>query len=45
VQDIQETTDEIRDGTNAAVVAAFKQDLPMLKMHLKLAKAALKAVK
>jgi putative membrane protein len=45
VQDIQETTDEVRDGTNAAVVANAKQDLPMLKMHLKLSKAALKAVK
>lgn len=45
VQDIQETTDEIRDGTNAAVVADAKHDLPMLKMHLKLSKAALKAVK
>jgi putative membrane protein len=45
VQDIQETTDEIQDGTNAAVVSDAKQDLPMLKMHLKLSKAALKAVK
>jgi putative membrane protein len=45
VQDIQETTDEIQDGTNASVVSDAKQDLPMLKMHLKLSKAALRAVK
>jgi putative membrane protein len=45
VQDIQDTAEEIKDGTNAAVVSDAKQDLPMLKMHLKLAKAALKAVK
>jgi putative membrane protein len=45
VQDIQETSDEIKDGSNAAVVSDAKQDLPMLKMHLKLSKAALRAVK
>jgi putative membrane protein len=44
-QDIQETADEIKDGTNAQVVSDAKQDLPMLKMHLKLSKAALRAVK
>ncbi|HYZ80011.1 MAG TPA: DUF4142 domain-containing protein [Solirubrobacteraceae bacterium] len=45
VQDIQETSDEIKDGSNAAVVSNAKQDMPVLKMHLKLAKAALRAVK
>jgi putative membrane protein len=45
VQDIQETADEIKDGSNADVISDAKQDLPVLKMHLKLAKAALRAVK
>ena len=45
VQDIQETSDEIKDGSSAAVVSDAKQDLPMLKMHLKLSKATLRAVK
>ena len=44
-QDIQETAGEIRDGSNPQVVGTAKQDLPMLKMHLKLSKAALRAVK
>jgi hypothetical protein len=33
------------EGGGSTVVAGAQQDLPMLKMHLKLAKAALKAVK
>jgi predicted outer membrane protein len=45
VQDIAATTDEIQDGTNAAVIADAKQALPMLKAHLKLAKAVLKGRK
>jgi putative membrane protein len=44
-QDIQETADEIKDGSNAAVISDAKEDLPVLKMHLKLSKAALRAVK
>lgn len=44
-QDIQETSDEIAMGTNSAVVANARQDLPMLKMHLKLSRAAYAAVK
>ncbi|MFL5860984.1 MAG: DUF4142 domain-containing protein [Solirubrobacteraceae bacterium] len=45
VQDIQETTGEIRDGSNTEVVANAKQDLPVLKKHLKMAKDALKTVR
>jgi putative membrane protein len=44
-QDIEETTDEIKDGSNAAVIADAKQDLPMLKMHLHLSESAYRAVK
>lgn len=40
VQDIQETSDEIKDGTNPAVRADARTDLPMLREHLKLARAA-----
>jgi predicted outer membrane protein len=43
-QDIMETTEEITMGTNAAAVADAKQDLPMLKRHLRLSLAASRAV-
>ncbi|MFL5887333.1 MAG: DUF4142 domain-containing protein, partial [Thermoleophilaceae bacterium] len=43
-QDIEETSFEISHGSNPAVVAGAKKDLPMLKTHLKLSKAALAAV-
>jgi putative membrane protein len=44
-QDIQETTDEIQDGTNSEVVANAKTELPVLKEHLALAERALAASK
>jgi putative membrane protein len=37
-QDISETSDEVSDGTNVAVRRAAKQDLPVLRAHLKIAK-------
>jgi hypothetical protein len=43
IQDISETTGEIKDGSNADVIKGAKTELPMLHKHLKLAKAALKA--
>ncbi len=43
VQDIQETTDEINDGTNSQIRDAARTELPMLQLHLKLASAALAA--
>ena len=43
-QDIEETSFEISHGSNPAVVAGAKKDLPMLKTHLKLSRAALAAV-
>jgi putative membrane protein len=43
VQDIQEATDEVQDGTNSEVVDSAKTEIPMLKTHLALARAALKA--
>jgi putative membrane protein len=43
VQDIQETTDEIQDGTNADVVKDARTELPMLRMHLRLARQSLTA--
>ncbi len=39
-QDIEETSDEITRGWNAAVKAAARQDLPMLKLHLALSEHA-----
>jgi putative membrane protein len=42
-QDIQETTDEIQDGSNQAVRDDAKTELPTLKQHLKLSEAALTA--
>ncbi len=42
-QDIQETTDEIQDGSNQEVRGDAKTELPILKQHLKLSEAALTA--
>jgi putative membrane protein len=41
MQDISETNDEVKTGCNAAVRKAARQELPTLKQHLKLSKAAL----
>ena len=43
-QDIKESKDEVKLGTNHAVRKEAKTDLPTLRMHLKLSKAALAAV-
>jgi putative membrane protein len=43
-QDIKESKDEVDMGTNRAVRKEAKTDLPVLRQHLKLAKAALAAV-
>ena len=43
-QDIQETTDEIQDGSNREVVADAKQDLPVLREHLRLSEHAFAVV-
>jgi putative membrane protein len=43
-QDIKESKDEVDMGTNRAVRKEAKTDLPVLRTHLKLAKAALAAV-
>lgn len=43
-QDIQETKAEIRNGTNRAVVADAKSDLPVLKKHLRIARRAHRSV-
>jgi putative membrane protein len=45
IQDIDETSDEIKDGSNPDVVSDAKTDLPVLRLHLKLAQQALKASK
>lgn len=42
-QDIQETTDEVNDGTNQDVRKLASTDLPMLQTHLELSEQALKA--
>ncbi|HWE09314.1 MAG TPA: DUF4142 domain-containing protein [Solirubrobacteraceae bacterium] len=44
-QDIQETTDEVDMGSNPAVIANAKQDLPMLKKHLRMSQSAYKSIK
>lgn len=43
IQDIQETSDEVSDGTNTKVRDTARMELPMLHEHLKLARAALAA--
>jgi putative membrane protein len=40
LQDIDETSDEIRDGSNSAVRADARTNLPVLRLHLKLARIA-----
>ena len=45
VQDIDETGTEVSDGTNSKVRGDARTELPMLKMHLRLARKALAAVK
>jgi putative membrane protein len=45
VQDIQETGDEARNGSNGDVTSDVRAELPMLKMHLRLAEAALKTAR
>jgi putative membrane protein len=43
-QDIEETGFEARDGQASSVRQEAKKDLPMLNMHLRLAKATVKSV-
>lgn len=45
VQDIQEATDEVKDGSDPDVIKDAKTELPMLREHLKLSRAAFKASK
>lgn len=40
MQDIKDAKTEIEDGTNKAVIAEAKEELPMLREHLALAKKA-----
>lgn len=42
VEDIQNTTEEISKGQTADVRAAARKELPMLRVHLALSKAAVK---
>jgi hypothetical protein len=42
-QDISETSAEASNGTNAAVRPGARKELPTLRKHLKLSRAALKA--
>jgi putative membrane protein len=44
-QDIEEATTEVEEGFNSAIRADAKQELPILRTHLKLSEAALRAVK
>jgi putative membrane protein len=44
VQDIEDAQQEVKSGSNAAIRAEARKDLPMLRMHLGMAKAALKKV-
>jgi putative membrane protein len=43
MQDIQESRDEVKMGSNHRIRKLAKEDLPVLKEHLKLSKAALAA--
>ena len=43
VQDIQEASDEVKDGTNSDVRDSARTEIPTLRQHLALARAALKA--
>jgi putative membrane protein len=44
IQDIQDATEAAKNATNPAIRAEAKKDLPVLRKHLALAKAALKKV-
>lgn len=43
LQDIQEATDEVEDGTNSKVRDSARTELPTLRVHLALARGALRA--
>ena len=43
-QDIMESKDEVSGGSNPAVVADARKEIPMLRTHLRLSRKALKAV-
>jgi putative membrane protein len=43
IQDISEATDEVNDGTNSQIRDDARTELPMLRLHLKLAREALAA--
>jgi len=43
VQDISEAADEVHSGANAAVRRSARQEIPTLRKHLKLSRAALMA--
>jgi putative membrane protein len=43
VQDISEAADEAHSGVNGSVRSSAKQEIPTLRKHLKLSRAALKA--
>ena len=43
VQDIQEASDEVKDGTNSEVRDSARMEIPTLRLHLALARAALGA--
>lgn len=45
LQDIDETSTEISNGTNSQIRDDAKTELPMLRKHLRLARAALRASK
>jgi putative membrane protein len=44
-QDISETIGEVQNGTNGSIRHDARQEIPMLRMHLRLAKTTLRAVK
>jgi predicted outer membrane protein len=45
LQDIEETSNEVSEGTNSQVRDDAKTELPMLRMHLKLSRQAFAAAK
>jgi putative membrane protein len=44
-QDIQETTDEVQMGCDTEIVSDAQQEIPMLKVHLRLSEQALESAK
>jgi putative membrane protein len=44
IQDIKDATDEATSGSNPSIRAEAKKDIPVLKKHLALSRAALKKV-